>query len=950
MSTLWIGFVLGCIFFPVMYAIIPSLFGIKKVRSTRPTPVRNPLPVSETLKTEISNGLTATDNLAWINIIIQRMYFDMIKNYHFEYKMRQLVMRTFASVVGDGMLKNIKITDMAFGFEAPYLRSIRLITPEEYRSLLGGGDLATHTESVADVKRKAGTTNIYSNKTINFSTLNDASISTDLSDLKTPILNARPAAGDDVMAGDMRSGGDVRSDGMTSADDVDLANDVTSNDNLASANSIKSNTREIHFECTNPREAYENATFIGNMEYNGAAQMMVEVELQMGIHVNSVVTVKKLISDFLFRIPAVGHNTRYEISLINSPVFEIDVSSGLVTYEKRLYFQNSISNFLKRVAIGSIKGMMFYPAWLQGVLPFVASGRLLEFIPRPVTCENLESARPDFEKILLTISTDFRILSNKNGITHGKTYSMLNGVAYVESWTFRLPMSAAVGQQPHTMYDGLNIYESKILSSFEQLEMLRPIVPGMGDVTVLHKSKGIALLKVVMKEYEMELVRLIYKHNLMFFRNNSKYPEFLVLKIQDSGLTLYSFSTRTSDLFLTTKRVARLKMALGASPKLPTASADENSDTDSSIVDVESLFKNAISADTSSFNLFEVTLQVSRRALHLFLLDDALRMKNIHESARIVSAHNQSEKIKAIIIEHPSTTGSGIREFTKVYSFIESKYVVDLCPDRNMILIYRLIDNGQSKDGTSDQKEVELENEPDSETDVESSTDAEQGSSGAKLRILHKSDTYVLFPNFFIELLKAKACFQRYFDMAEKRAYEQYRRELRLENYVKKGSVMFMFNTEFEDDFSLMIYSCRKQRVVFEIYKVISSKGFVVIYPVENDYIRLTLVPKHAKNMFIDYKFVNLEDMSDVYLNCRIGLNSRHKLKIKMEGRPTHVIFWEKCFDVPLKSYIQDSESKTMIGECGVLRSEAREYILVFKNEGEKRRDIDITAGLAGFY
>lgn len=225
-----------------------------------------------------------------------------------------------------------------------------------------------------------------------------------------------------------------------------------------------------------------------------------------------------------------------------------------------------------------------------------------------------------------------------------------------------------------------------------------------------------------------------------------------------------------------------------------------------------------------------------------------------------------------------------------------------------------------------------------------------QECSGSKLRILYKSDVYMLFPNFFIELLKIKACFQRYLDMADKSAYEQYRRELKLENYVKKGSLLFKFNTEVEDDFSLLIYSCKKQRVIFEIYKVISSKSFVLIYPVDNDYIKLSLVPKHGRNMFVDYKFINIEDASDVYLDCRIGLNNRHKLKIKMAGAPTHVIFWEKSFDVPLKCYIQDSEEKTMIGECGVLRSEEREYMLVFKNEGEKRRDIDITAGLAGFY
>lgn len=945
MFTLWVGFLLGCIFFPIMYAIIPSMFGPKRVKNSHPRPVKTPLPISETLKTEISKSMISTDNLAWINVILQRMYFDMIKNYCFEYKIRQNIMRSFGSLVGDVVVKNIRITDVVFGCEAPYLKNIRLITPEEYNMVISGEDLnldlqsstngntpesCTVKQKIANYICRNGSFAARDSSTINFSSLNGTQ-TTNASEIPDATLN----------------------DGLAIPAENNVSQHPEAREDILKVNPT------LYIDDTKAKEMYSNATFMGNMEYNGTIQMMFEVEVQMGLYMNSVVTIKKLASDFLFRIPALGYNTRYEICLINTPNLDIDVSSGLITGD-RLYFQAVISSFLTNVITNSFKRMFFYPAWFQGILPFVASGKLPEFIPRPVIAENLEAAMPDFEKILLAINSDQKVVETKDGITRRKTYSLLNGVACVNSWSFKVPKSASVNRGGrHTIYEGLNLYESKILSSFEKLEMLRLVVPSIMDVAVIAKNRRVALLKITMDGYVMELVRLIHKNNLLFFRNNSKYSEFLVLKIQDGEFISYSFSTHSSDIFLNTKRVINLRALIENKPSPTAEELEDNSDTES-IMEIETLFKNAISIDTIAFKKFEMTLPIPNKAFRDFLMDDALRIKNIHQSAKLVSIHNQNEKIKAIIIEYPSENNCSGREFTKIYSLFEKRYLIDLCPDHNIVLLYRLKGkNVNGSDGENESSEISNESLFDSVPGVESVGDkigttklqnSKEQPETTTLAIVYKSDAYVQFPNFFIEMLKTKACFNKYFEVASQTKYEQYRQELKIESYVKKGTIFFQFTTEIEDDFSLLIFSCKKQRVIFEIYKIISSKMFVLIYPVDNDYIRLTLVPKYGKNIFIDYKFINFEKTSDVYLESRVGLNCKNKIKIKMQGAPTHMIFWEKSFDVPLKSYIQDSEDKTELGECGVLRTEAREYILIFKNEGKKRRDIDILAGLAGFH
>ena len=75
-------------------------------------------------------------------------------------------------------------------------------------------------------------------------------------------------------------------------------------------------------------------------------------------------------------------------------------------------------------------------------------------------------------------------------------------------------------------------------------------------------------------------------------------------------------------------------------------------------------------------------------------------------------------------------------------------------------------------------------------------------------------------------------------------------------------------------------------------------------------------------------------------------MNFNEKLKIKIDGSPSHVIFWDKNSLLPTRAYIQDAYGKTDVQDSGILRADSKEYLFALKNKSEKQRNISVYAGL----
>lgn len=979
-------FSLGFITFPLLYVCIPSFIGRLVAKKRYKSSDMSELFISKHLKKEIQLSMTSTSDLGWINVLIQRMYHDMAQNYYFENMVKQSILRSFSAIVGSGLVKNIKIKHLGLGSEAPYLKHIKLISKEEYHLLTEQGisdlkscakqisqdlekiDRTTHTEAAAKTYSEYNNDSFYSGKTINFSSLtNLTSHATCETGLDSPIIEI--VSEENLKKHPMCNtvSENKQFDVSSSYRRSNYLSDQCNNEKIPDHMGIKSNTilqREVgkkptldsgtvEFSTeelgeTNFQEAYRNCTFLGHLVYDGDMKVTIEVELPKGMAMNATVAVKRVISDFLFRMPAENYTTRYEVTLINNPSIEIEVESGLDAGYKKAFFQNSMSNFLKRSALSTIKNTIFYPCWYQIVQPFAATPKSINFCPSKISISNIHKATDDAEKIMAIIGCDFKIVSQEGDIFHRKSSTMLNDKGHISMWDFPVPLCPPrIYDCP--FYEGISAEESKLLYLFETFEIFKNIIPGFEKAKQTGKKRNTSLVRIIIYDSEVEFIRVIYKSHVVFYKNIANACEFFVFRIQEGRLQVFNFAN-TSGLRLNNKRIAKLKRKVySGSVKAPGSNLSKQQDTlaresmlsragstkradlqdnalstgseDSELcnrrAELESLFGQALKLNNDEFSSYEVIVNIKSKRLKEYLKEDCLRLKMISESGHIVSSFNEARHIKTIVAKDINTP-----EMT-FHSFFSDKFIIDMCPDNQLIFIYRI---------------CKLRHGGNSET------------GRTQLQILYRPTFQVKFPNYFVESLKIRESYQKYFSVCDRAAYLRSTSHIQKEMSVSKGTIYFEFRADVEDDFRFELFSCKRQAVMFDLCKVISNRTFKLVYPVENDYVKISLIPKYNKNEVVEYKIACFPYTKDVLVEGMIGLDCSHKFRVAMKGSHTHVIFWEKEWDSDLKSCIHDGENKMAIGNCGILRSEEREYILTHKNKTAKRKDVQIFTGLIELY
>lgn len=960
MSSLFIGFICGFLLFPLLYAFVPAFFGFSKKIKKAPVMLNPSIPISGKLKNQIKNSLIQNVNLGWINVMIQRIFFDSIRNYYLEHKIKQNMMKSFASSIGEGLLRNIKIKSLNFGAEAPYLKNIRLITPEEFKKLI-----KEHSDPVKIEENaiKNAETMHYNGK------LNEKMIEFEITGERTYINEATG---------------------------VLYEKSSPKQTNLPKSTIVEAvNSEEKKSDDVNCQEIFKNATFYGSIEYNGTIQMMIEVELPKGISVSLTITLRRIESDFLFRIPAINSNTRYEITLINEPVIDVDVDSGLITELKKLYFQGSISGFIKRIVLSSFKSTMVYPSWQQLAQSSVPSSRFPPFYPLQISSNDFQSSFDALDQILLIVSSDFKLNIIKNEILYKRSHFLLNEKNFVYSWCFKV--SKQIGTcGDFSYFEGLTSNESKVLFYIQTPDGLKDLFPMLKSSSIIFEQKNVSIIKMMFGHYEMEFVRVIFKNNVIFYRNSPRFCEFIVFKVQDGDLSIFNYSDKSSDLFFNDRRVEKLKKVIasgnfisGTKIKIDDDESLEESETKN--FNFETMFKEALQIDNCEFNRFESSLKMTKNVLKGIIKDPEARIKMFDDYAKFVGSINETRHVKTLIAEYKSIETGEIEEI-RIHSFRDKKFTVDICPKRNQIFVYKIkkikklnaakvlnpiVALRQELTNNFISEEIEdLVNTAENQVDhranqfinpVENQILLDQteelkvhlnspdciksdiNQPKCILEILYKSEIPKFFPNFFIESIKIKESFQKYFEITNKMEFSRSPNELKLETYVSSGTIYMEFKCEYEDDYSLEIFSCKKQIVIFHISKIITSKIFRMIYPVDNDYIKIYFTPKNKRNSFLDYKFKEFPYKKDTLVEGLIGLRSNEKLKLKIEGSPSHVIFWDLISMKPVRSYIQDVYGKTDVNDCGILRADAKEYVFAHKNSNGKQRNIKIYAGLTEF-
>ncbi|KAI5189220.1 hypothetical protein NEMIN01_0386 [Nematocida minor] len=75
-------------------------------------------------------------DLAWLNISLQRFFYELTKSSTFYEKVKTTMVKKLSIAFSSGILKRIRFKDVSFGSEAPYIKSIRVLSKTEIDRIL----------------------------------------------------------------------------------------------------------------------------------------------------------------------------------------------------------------------------------------------------------------------------------------------------------------------------------------------------------------------------------------------------------------------------------------------------------------------------------------------------------------------------------------------------------------------------------------------------------------------------------------------------------------------------------------------------------------------------------------------------------------------------------------------------------------------------------------------
>lgn len=75
-------------------------------------------------------------DLAWLNISLQRFFYELTKSSTFFEKVKSTMVKKLSIAFSSGILKRIRFKDVSFGSEAPYIKSIKALSKSEVDKIL----------------------------------------------------------------------------------------------------------------------------------------------------------------------------------------------------------------------------------------------------------------------------------------------------------------------------------------------------------------------------------------------------------------------------------------------------------------------------------------------------------------------------------------------------------------------------------------------------------------------------------------------------------------------------------------------------------------------------------------------------------------------------------------------------------------------------------------------
>ncbi|KAI4291955.1 hypothetical protein PAPHI01_1229 [Pancytospora philotis] len=967
-----VSFLAGALLFPLLYALLPPFLTSKRRRPEEFVPPPAEKSINWRLREQIRLSLASTTDVAWANVLFQQLYAEMIRNFAYRTRMKNVILKSFAPATRLGIVKSVKISNIDFGCHAPFITSIRVLRPGELESITHAAKgpqvddeagtveeldelskaFVEHSASVPQISAEApevtkapaaeaGGLFKHKNRTVadltastpaskpaqpsglieaNFSasSLTSSSTSTPCSGT---VLNARPCQISENAA---------EPDAATSAT---WAGRIEFEDDAARSGQITDDSA---------RAIFDNLIFLLGVEYSDRCMVSLEIELPRKIRVGATITLGSFEGEMLLRVPAQNYSTRYEYAFVRDPNFAIDVTSGIAAGGRRPLFQGSISRFVRRMVGYSFRQTVVYPNWCQQLQGFLPSSRDVEHSMERITPDTIGSAEALGEKILVCLSNDFKILSNSGGICYRQSCNLVNA-QHIRQAHFSVPESCAG--------------EPWLAEKVAELGILEGVIARFGGVRVNIDNGAIALLLAVFGDQEYEFVRLIMHGYVIFQRNDPQQPEFIAFTVSNKQLHIFQYGS-CADYNLSQRRMARLRSKLcSASEPVPKrgvfskiisrcrgrkASARSGKEAERgpvadacavpaqehalSIEHLRGLFQAAL--DSAASSPAGRIASAPQSAIEACIRSDSARMRLFSDTASIVRKETVADGTTTTVLEEPpivTDPASAVRSFA-VHTYDRGDCVVDICPEKGVAYIHRC-----------EAAEADAINE-------ENAKSAEKAF--YMLQLASGSAQSTAVPSCFVEAVQLQLSKERFLAAARGAPYAVAPVPLKHEQRIQNGALFFEFVAEHEDEFQIKVSGCSTGRTLFKARRVVSRNSFRLLVPTENDIVRISLKPRYKRNKTVQYKLLDMRGAADLFVDGSITLPPGVSFKLALRGAPTHVVFWDRGGDAQVACHLREADGQTAVGGRGILRPESKDYSVVYRNIGSQKRQVDISSGI----
>ncbi|CAD26650.1 hypothetical protein [Encephalitozoon cuniculi GB-M1] len=952
-----VGFIIGLLSFPVVYCLSPrAVVEVNKKKMLRISNRSKGVEINDEQMRTVIRSMHRCKDTHWVNAVLQRLYFEISRSYAIEGRIKSLILKRFeASGIGK-YFKSIDVVEVALGKEAPYVESIQVVSDDDIRRIISEEDhkcIDNEEEKLLLLEDEIKKSLELGDEA--FGEEDGCAIASDESPLPEE-------AGDVSIEAEMDAGS--RGKRASTVSPNFLKSCFTSQDKEAS-------------RMTFSQKVFERLQVLVGIRYKGGAQISLSLELPKRITLKTTILVNGVKGDVLVRIPSKDYDTRYEYCFLSKPALSITVESGISREIGRLYFRKSISNFIERYIRHLVSRTMVYPLWSGQYLPFIVPP-IKDVVHKieKVTLENHSVQIPQIvESILLYSSMDYKIVEVDGDVVYRNTGYLINGRERILCTHFPIPRSSLKVSHfmgKNRLFRGLTLQESKIMNQLYGWTIFSDVIlrfRGLWMKSLLTPDSS--LVELVFEGERYEFVRIVVKNSLVFQRNDPKNPEFIVFRIVDEVLYIYQYVV-TEHLMINKRRISKLRQKLDFRPfkalgstslyklirfskkmvldyikkppnemteaTMESPSVEKNEDAKTELVEIFEDIKNSFSEE--EYYSKKMCSKAPFESIYRVLSQDEVRIKLFSEDCGIYTVINEADNIRSIVIEcgvqsrssPPVLQASSCSDATLeveedfiIHSYFDGDIIIDVKFGKEKeVLIYKVVKMGESLYGYN-----------------------------SKIVLYYSKSMNLRFPNYFVEAFQLRIRQDEYLGIASECPYSTsfVEKEFRKEVEISKGAMYIEFYTDVPDDYSLTVHELSTGDLVYDIYKIITSRKARIVLPVvkEREVFAIALTPKFNRNRRIHHRILSLPEQfsTETLVDCNIGLSRNMKFYCPISGRTDSVIFWEKANDDEVKGYIENSDTKIMISKNGTMRTDNREYNIYYKNKGEKKREIRVFLGIS---